>query len=136
MTVNSLVLNLFITFAASSAASYYTAAGFIEQIPIVLFAKNLSNQLAVGFYHSLRINGREVDLRGFQAFMPQALADNGKADTQVPHRAGPAMPPDIRRKRNLQSHHAADSLQQPVHLMFHPFVLPPFRAVLLGDDGQ
>ena len=66
MTVKSLVLNLFITFAASSAASYYTAAGFVEQILTVLFAKNLANQLPVGFHHSLRVNGRKIDLRGFQ----------------------------------------------------------------------
>ena len=66
MTVKSLVLNLFITFAASSAASYYTAAGFVEQILIVLFAKNLANQLSVGFQHVLRVNGREIDLSGFQ----------------------------------------------------------------------
>ena len=66
MTVKSLVLNLFITFAASSAALYYTAAGFVEQILIVLFAKNLANQLPVGFQHVLRVNGREIDLSGFQ----------------------------------------------------------------------
>ena len=83
MTVKSLVLNLFITFAASSAASYYTAAGFVEQILTVLFAKNLANQLSVGFHHSLRVNGRKIDLRGFQVFMPQSLADDGQADSHV-----------------------------------------------------
>ena len=79
LAVNSLVLNLFITFAACSAASYYTAAAFVEQILAVLFAKNFANQLTVGFHHSLRINGREVDLRGFQAFMPQSWGSRNSA---------------------------------------------------------
>ena len=39
LTVNPLVLNLFITFAASSSASYYTASTFIEQIPIVFICE-------------------------------------------------------------------------------------------------
>ena len=103
---------------------------------LVLFTKNPADHFPVGFHHSLRVDGGEIDLRGLQTLVPQPLADDGQADSHVPHRAGPAVPPDVCRERDLQSHHFADFLQLAVHPVFHPFVLPAFRAVLPGDDGQ
>ena len=68
--------------------------------------------------------------------MSQAFADNGKADTHVSHRAGPAVSPGVSRERHLQPGHSPYRLQMVVHLMLHPLVLDAFRAVLFRDDGQ
>ena len=46
------------------------------------------------------------------------------------------MAADVGRERHLQSHHFADFLQVAVHVVLHLLVLPPFRPVGTGDDGQ
>ena len=73
---------------------------------------------------------------GLQVFVAQPLTDDGQAGAHVTHRAGPGMAARICRQGCTQSGHRADFLQVVVHLMLHPLVLPPFRAVRLCDDGQ
>ena len=51
--------------------------------------KNLFNQLPVGFRHLFRVNRGKIDLRGLQAFVPQALADNSQICPHVAYGAGP-----------------------------------------------
>ena len=66
-----------------SAALYYKAADFTVYFTSISSLKNLTNKFSVGFHYAFRIDGRKIDLRSLQTFVPQALTDNGQVCSYV-----------------------------------------------------
>ena len=59
------------------------------------FADDSAYHLAVGLRHTVCVDGREVYLCGFQAFVPQSFAHYRQAEAHVAHHAGPGVTGDV-----------------------------------------
>ena len=67
--INGSVLNLFFTFAATFAASDYTAAEFVGHFRSS-FTHNSADHFPVGFHHTLHVDGRKVNLADWRIRTP------------------------------------------------------------------